>query len=250
MLTLAQLYDLGQNVNIDIFGGISLPTNSPINRTNLINAIMEHCGLNYPVYADPYVMASAVTLWSAKNQYTFEHIGKILTAEYSPIENTDRYEDITVTHDRDLNDNTKGNNSKNEYINSTSEYGKHGYNAEAHSGTDTDTTENTTSAYNSNTYQPDSKTVDSLLHGEEINGSNQEEGNTIANQTKNTSNNIINDKNVKENEKTRTINHTHGNIGVMSNQTMLTEEYTLMGKFNPYTFLAGLFENDLTVFVY
>ena len=49
MLTLAQLYDLGQNVNIDIFGGISLPTNSPINRTNLINAIMEHCGLNYPI---------------------------------------------------------------------------------------------------------------------------------------------------------------------------------------------------------
>ena len=250
MLTLAQLYDLGINKGIDIFSGISLPENSPINRTVLINSIMEYCGLNTPVYAEPHVMASAVTLWSAKNQYTFEHIGKILTSDYNPIENTDKYETITTDHSRDLTDNTKGNNSKDETISTSSISTNSDTGSETHSGIDSTSTENTTSAFNASTYQASDKTDTSLTHGESISTTDDSTNNTSGSSTKNTTANLTNDKNVKENEKTTTTTRLHGNIGVMSNQTMLTEEYNLVGKFNPYTFIAGLFENELTLFVY
>ena len=85
MITLAQLYDLGKTYNIDIFDGISLPEGSPMDVDVLVNTIIMNCGLNIPMYADPKVMQSAITLWSAKNQYTFEHVGKIYAADYSPI---------------------------------------------------------------------------------------------------------------------------------------------------------------------
>ena len=258
MLTLAQLYDLGINAGIDIFGCISLPANSPINRTLLINSIMEHCGLNTPIYAEPNIMASAITLWSAKNQFTFEHIGKIIEADYNPIENTDKFETITVDHSRDnsrlLKDNTVGNNSKDETINNSSNTKSNGSGSEGHTGTDNTTTENTTSAFNSSTYQPADKTETSFTHGENVSTTNNETIDTTGNSKKNTKANLTNDKNVdekiSETEKTTTTTRLHGNIGVMSNQTMLTEEYELVGKFNPYIFISGLFENELTLFVY
>ena len=106
MLTLGQLIKLGENIGVDIFAGVTLPENNPLDRDTLINTIIEKCGLNIPMYADPYIMASAITLWSARNQYTFEHVGKIFNAVYSPIENKDYYEDISVTRERDMTDNT------------------------------------------------------------------------------------------------------------------------------------------------
>ena len=59
MLTLVQLYNLGLVEQIDIFSGLSLPSGSPFDRTLIINSIIEKCGLNFPLYADPTVMKSA-----------------------------------------------------------------------------------------------------------------------------------------------------------------------------------------------
>ena len=218
MMTLAQLYDLGKNIDIDIFDGITLPENSPINRTLMINTIMENVGLNIPMYSDPRIMASAISLWSAKHQYTFEHVGKIILAEYSPIENTDKYESITV--ERDLTDNTKISNGKKETL--------------SNAGTDTTTVEDKTSAYNASDYQPDSKTTTGVTYG--------------SSNTRNTTANGSNDK--KVDEKATTTNHTHGNIGVTTNTTLQIEEYKLVKDYNPYNFLASVFENELTLFVY
>ena len=119
MLTLTQLYELGKMKNIDIYAGISLPSDSPLDRSVLINSIIMRCGLNFPVYADPEVMASAVTLWSAKNQYTFVHVAKIYQASYSPIENYDRYEDMSTSRDKGVQDITTTNANKSEGVNSS-----------------------------------------------------------------------------------------------------------------------------------
>lgn len=278
MLTLAQLYKLGLTENKDIFSGLNLPAGSPMNRDIMINTIMEYCGLNIPLYADVNVMQSAINVWSSKHQYTFKHIAKIYEASYSPIENTDRYEDITITHDRDLTNNKTDNSKTNDNINSNktenstltntettgSTTGTTGNDTITHSGTDTNTEEVTTSAYNASTYQPDTKTTTSLLHGEQIQdynssnttvtGSSSSNGTDIKefkDKTKgeHNTNRIANEK-VNENETTRTINHTHGNIGVMDNSTMQQKDYELIGNFNPYNFIAGIFENELTLFVY
>lgn len=278
MITLAQLYDLGLAENIDIFSGLQLPSGSPMSRDTMINAIIERCGLNIPLYADVPVMASAINVWSAKHQYTFKHIAKIYEASYSPIENTDRYEDITVTHDRNLTDNKSDKTSdkditrtnKNETVNSN-ESGTLSNSTTisdsktvTHSGTDTTTEEVTTSAYNANTYQADTKTTTGLLHGEQIQDYGSGSTTTTGSDSKSSGKSLdyndlstgdrqINktaDQKIKENENTRTINHTHGNIGVMDNATMQEKEYALLNGFNPYTFISELFENELTVFVY
>lgn len=246
MLTLVQLYNLGLAEHKDIFSGITLPSGSPFDRTLIINSIIEKCGLNFPLYADPIVMESAITLWSAKNQYTFEHLAKILEAKYSPIENKDYYEESNITHNRTMNDNTIGTNDKTENASGTFEEGSKQYTAEEHSGADT--TEDTTSAYNSSTYEPDNKST--LTHGEKVSGSMDNTRNTVNSGLKTTTASLNNVKNVKEDENTKTVNHSHGNVGITSNVALQLEEYGLMKDYNPYNFIAGLFENELTLFVY
>lgn len=226
MLTLVQLYNLGLVEQIDIFSGLSLPADSPFDRTLIINSIIEHCGLNYPVYADPNVMKSAITIWSAKNQYTFEHLAKILTAQYSPIENKDYTEE--TTYSRDLKDNTKGNTKRDEIVNAK--------NKTVNSGADI--TEDTTSAYNSSSYEPDNKST--FTHGATIDNEGDSKKNIGMDNTT--------DKTVTE--ATLTQSHQHGNVGITSNVALQLEEYGLMKDYNPYTFIAGLFENELTLFVY
>lgn len=234
MLTLMQLYDLGKTQKIDIFEGIQLPINSPLDRETLINSIITKCGLNIPMYADPYVMTSAVTLWSAQNQYTFDHVSKIYTADYSPIENYDRYEDMHTDRDHELTDNTANTGSKTENVTSNR--------TTTHSGTDSTTDEAKVSAYDSNTYQPETKSTTDLVHGESISDGGSS--------TKTTTNNLNTNKGVNENETTIQSNHIRGNIGVVTATATQVEEYNFIGKYNPYEFLAGLFENSLTLFVY
>lgn len=246
MLTLQQLYNLGTSESVNIFEYLTLPSDSPFSKDLIINTILVKCGLNIPMYADPFTMRSAIDIWSKKNQYTFEHIAKIYTAEYSPIENTDKYDTITVSRDRSLTDDTKGNTTKNETNLGTTQNGSHEYNAEAHSGSDTVT--DTVSAENVSDYQPNDQT--STTYGHEVNGSRQSESNSIINDTKKSNINLTNNKNVDEAETTATTQHTHGNIGVTTNTTLQVEEYKLMSDYNPYSFIAGLFENELTLCVY
>lgn len=246
MLTLTQLFELGKNEGINIFDGLQLPSNSPLDRNTLINSIIMRCGLNFPNFADPFVMASAVTVWSAKNQYIFEHVAKIYEASYSPIENYDRYEDMITDHNRTLKDNTLSNGKKTENLitnNNTNDD-----RTSEHSGTDTTTDENKTSAYDDSNYVPETKSTSDFKHGEKI----IDKDNIIVNGTSNktTNNSATVNKGVTEDEKTKQNNHIRGNIGIVSAMSMQTEEYDFLSKYNPYEFIAGLFENDLTLFVY
>lgn len=246
MLTLHQLYNLGESESVNIFEYLSLPKDSPFDKDLIINTILMKCGLNIPMYADPFTMRSAIDIWSKKNQYTFEHIAKIYTAEYSPIENTDKYDSITVDRNRALDDNTAIQNTKKEDLDTSSDTTTDG--TTAHTGTDTNTIEETTSAENESEYQPDSKTVSEMEHGETITDNNTSK--TTGKSDRKTDINGTTIKDVDESEKTTTTQHTHGNIGVTTNTTLQVEEYKLMSDYNPYTFIAGLFENELTLCVY
>ena len=246
MLTLQQLYNLGTSDSINIFEYLTLPEGSPLDKDIIINTILMKCGLNIPMYADPVVMRSAVNVWSMKNQYTFEHIAKIYTAEYSPIENTDRYDSITVDRNRALDDNTKIQNTKNEDLDTSSNTTTNG--TTQHTGTDTNTIEETTSAENVSDYQPDSKTVSKMEHGEKVTDNNT--SNTTGRSDRKTDINGTTKKDVDEAETTTTTQHLHGNIGTTTNTLLQTEEYRLMSDYNPYSFIAGLFENELTLCVY
>lgn len=250
MIDLAQLYNLGLQANINIFDGIRLPEGSPLDRDVLINTIMERCGLNIPVYADPFVMASAVTVWSAKNQYTFIHIGKIYEAEYSPIENYNRIEESTEDKLHNIDEDSKGNSAKDEKTDSTAKSTIKDNKTSTHSGTDTTNEEHTTSAYNADSYQDDNNISSSITHGEQITDNGTGTNDTTGNSKKVTTGNSSNSRDLKETENNKTSIHTHGNIGVTTNTKMQTEEYELLKMFNPYNFIGEMFENDLTLYIY
>lgn len=246
MLTLAQLYNLGKNVDIDIFDGLLLPDDSPLNREILINTIMEKNGLNIPMYADVNVMRSAINIWSARNQYTFIHIGKIYSAEYSPIENTDKYDSISVSRSRDMTDNTTNQSAKTEDLDTTS--GTMTSNTNAHTGKDTTDIEEKVSAFNASDYVPDTTTKNETTYASTITDTGS--SNTIGTSDKTTNLSGSNNKTIDEDETTTTTQHLHGNIGVTTNTQLQTEEYQLMADYNPYVFISGLFENELTLCIY
>ena len=250
MLTLEQLCKLGENVGVDIFDGLTLPTLSPIDRFALINTIMERCGLNVPMYADPNVMRSAITVWSARHQYTFKHVGKIIDAQYSPIENKDYYEDTTTTRERDMTDDTSGTVSRSEDTATTAANTVTESKVTTHSGTDTTTDEDTTSASNSSTYQPFNKSETSIVHGEAIEEHGSVGSNSTGSQDKDISGSHTDNKTIDENETTTLTTHQHGNIGVTSNNQLQEAEYEMLANYNPYNFLAELFENELTLYIY
>lgn len=246
MLTLQQLYNLGTSESVNIFEYLNLPVGSPFDKDTVINTILIKCGLNIPMYADPFTMRSAIDIWSKKNQYTFEHIAKIYTAEYSPIENTDKYDSITVDRNRALDDSTAIQNTKKEDIDTSSDTTTNG--TTKHTGTDTNTVEDTISAENVSDYQPNDKTVSTMEHGETIADNNKSVTKGESDRTTDINGTTI--KDVDEAETTTTTQHTHGNIGVTTNTTLQVEEYKLMADYNPYSFIAGLFENELTLCVY
>lgn len=238
MITLYQLYKLGENVDIDIFEGITLPDNSPLDRDILINSIIEKCGLNTPLYADPLIFQHAVTLWSDRNQYTFIHVGKIYNADYSPIENKYYIETVDFSKDRDMTDNTTGTRNENTGTENTINRTVN------NTGEDTVTDESTTSAYNSSNYQPEDKNTTTTEYGKETTD------NTTNNASIEKEVNTSDDKTVSENETNNTTTFGHGNVGVTSNNALQIEDYDMIKNYNPYTFLCGLFENDLTLTIY
>lgn len=246
MLTLTQLSKLAANENIDMWAGLQLPADSPMDRDVLINSILEHCGLNIPVYSDPFVMSNAIALWSAKNQYTFEHVGKIYEASYSPIENYDRYEDMSTDHNRNLKDDTSSSSKKTEKLD-TETNANENHNT-FHSGTDHTEDESKTSAYDSSTYQPENLNTSDIIHGENIHETSEATNKGASNKGTDTSSKV--NKGVNETEKTTQKNHIRGNIGVTTAMAMEREEMDYIANYNPYTFLSGLFENELTLFVY
>ena len=246
MLTLEQLIELAENEGIDIFSGLSLPEDSPLDRDTLINTIIMRCGMSAPMYADPSVFQSAINVWSAKNQYTFVHVGKIYAAEYSPIENKQyEYEHSTG---RGLTDNNFSQSTRRasefNVNNSAVEQGK----TSTHSGTDTTRDHQNTSAYNSSEYQPKDEDVTTLEHGEKITDRGGGTTAAAASSNKQAGATQLDNKFVTENVKEK--GKEHGNIGVSTNFDLQRGEYQLLTDFRPYDYLAGLFENELTLFVY
>lgn len=250
MLDLVQLYNLGLSDGIDIFSGITLPAGSSMDVDTLKSVIMEKCGLNIPMYADPRIMKSAIDVWSAKNQYTFAHVNKLYEASYSPIENYDRFEDSRTDHNKDTYDKTNATSSKGETATANNNTSVSESKSSTHSGTDSTTETGTVSAENASTFQNSDQTTTDLVHGESISDTGSGTTTASGSSSRNTSGSNNTNRNIVDLEKTTENKHMHGNIGVTTAMSMEREEYELIGNYNPYNFLAGLFENELTLFVY
>ena len=214
------LVDYCEFRNIDIFDGCTVP--SPLDITRVKSEIMKRCGLLRPVYGEPEVFKALCKLWFDNNQWNFDHIVKIIQANYSPIENVYESDHYSTKH--------TGTDKR--------KFG--GKDIDTLSGTDTVTdgsaTEHEVSAFNSSGYQASSKDSNS--------------GDIDTKYGK---------KDTLEFGKTDDFTHghietydrlRHGNIGVTTNDALILEELDMLEKFNPYDWIAAKFERENFLQIY
>ena len=227
----------------EILNNIELP--EEMDKDTMLDYIFMYAGGNETRYSDPLLMERLVKRWFSARKHDFSMMWRALHAEYNPIENTDRYEDYWRTYDRTGSGKEERNgNQISELTGKTSGTGNT-------SGTQTRTpnltAEETTSAFDSEAYQPYKKRVDT---GSEDSVST-ENTNSSANSTQNSNvtekSNIARNESLKDEEKHGL--HSHGNIGVTTNQEMINQELELR-RYDLYKQIALLFEDEFTIPVY
>jgi hypothetical protein len=125
------------NLNDDLFKGLTLPEG--LAKKTLTDNILLQGGEFEVLYADPFFLQDAISIWADREAATFKRWVDALAIEYAPLENYDRHEDWTDTLDSDGTSRTTGTND-----------------------TSTDGTVTTdVSAYDSNGYQPKEKVTTS-----------------------------------------------------------------------------------------
>lgn len=107
---------------VNLWENCSVP--APIDINNVINNIILKCGLLTPMYGDPDTFKMQTHMWFIANQYNFDHLVKIILADYSPIENVAEWDWYTNHKEGDYSDKHSGTD--------ITGYGK----IETHSGTD------------------------------------------------------------------------------------------------------------------
>lgn len=191
---------------------ITLP--QQYNKQIMVDELIHMCGDLYTYIQQPTFLKRNIHNWFLRNYENFERMAEAFYSEYNPIENYNRYEnwkdipDLKVVTDVD---NTTTNNLKTE--------------------TKNDNTEEQESAFDSNVYQPKSKT----LHGAEVDNTG-----TVTDKGKNTQ---------TTNGNTEHDGRIHGNIGVTTNQQMINAELELREN-DLYAIIRSKFEDEFIVRVY
>lgn len=228
-----------------LFDGMILPEG--YDRDALMSEIMKRSGQLYPYHQVPPILKADIRLWFSRNYLNFDRIMDALTAEYDPTENYNRHEQSTTTPN--LTDKSTLSGKDSDQLSGTDTTTRSHTNYKetvTYSGTDEE--EKQVSAFDSSAYQPSEKTITGRANRQDeksISG-------TYADATQ------FGKKNETTYGKVDTVTHTgtegysshiHGNIGVTTNQQMITAELELR-KFDIYSDIAARFEREFIVQVY
>lgn len=271
-LTFIGLY----NYDSTLFNTLTLPAG--IDKMTAVITFLRTYGECPVLYSDPNFIKTMLTYWSVQNQEPIARIYRALSEEYNPLHNFDRHEEYTDTEDTDRTLNMTGTDST--AYTGTNTITQTGTDTLSQTGTNTvkddsertidedtntdTTTENTVSAYNSSTYQPDTnQTVDGsithdmtdVLDATQLltrNLTDQQTKNLTDLETRNLSDTET--KNLQDQETTeRELNHTghlYGNIGVTKSQEMAIDEVELRMKYNIYGVIADMLHRDFCLYLY
>lgn len=223
-----------------LLDGVVVP--AEINVNVLKSEIMQQCGLLTPIYSEPELMKQAIAQWFAARTWTFEHLVNIIKAQYSPIENTEVF------------DSTERNVSESEFT-SESNTGSSAFDREGESSggrdrqrsaSETADNENTVSAFNASTYQPQNSGNDSTLSSE---SENYQDSSSQSETGSETNDNQMERESGRQFKETF-VQHKHGNIGTMTNFQLIEGELELLHNFNIYKWIALNFRAELFIEVY
>lgn len=208
----------------ELFNELRLPAAYDVD-TFKESLLLDH-GEKRVAYPEPEFMRYAIGVWSRKWAASLERIALALNAEYNPIHNYDRYEEINEHETGDYRNNVKRGGSDTTTNNGTT------------NETTTSETEQKVSAYNESTYQPKEQTTNDAAN-------NTTAQNTETQTYGGTENGEGDDKRDRTHDA-----HMYGNIGVTTNMQMVEAELSLRRNQNMYAIAAELFADDLLLMLY
>lgn len=220
-LSILGLYDMTP----DLFKGFIVPTG--LDRDAAIFDICTECAELEILYPDGDFMTQAISMWCKMRAESWNRMYKALvTSEYSPIENTDRQTEISDTRQTD------GTESGSSESNSTATQ------ADTNESSGSGTTTHSVTGFNSDTFANDDKDAVTNQASESANS-------TATGKTTNSSS-----RTSGETETLSHTEHTHGNIGVTTNQQMITDEIVLRRKYDMYSLITREFKDKFCLEVF
>lgn len=211
-----------------LFDNIVLPDG--IDKDCLIAEIVQHSGDLYPYYQVPPFLKVNISYWFMRRRFDFEQMYKALNTDYNPLENYDRYEDLSHS----VSDKTNVTDSSTMGNTTTVDYGS------VITDTRSDTATEAVSAYDASDYQNRNKRTQTGTTGSNRSGSDQ---NTTSG---NTSGQSDTDRKLTESN----TNHIHGNIGVTTASAMIKETEEMRYKYDLYRMIAEMFEREFITQIY
>lgn len=218
--------------NRSVFDDIVLP--SGIDKDTLVNTIKLQAGSFEMLYSDPIFLTASINIWSKGWLETWKKWVEALAAEYDPIENYNRYEDLKEEHIGSDSRSGSSNSSDRRSGSNTSS----GNGSESNSSTSIDQV----SAFNSSSFQDKDKNTTS--------GSSNSNSSTQGSYSDSASGNTSNQEQGTDQHLTKHTNHIHGNIGVLTNQSMVESEIRLREDYNIYRLISDLFIKEFCIMTY
>lgn len=227
-MTLIGLYNYEQTFERDLFSTLELP--EEYDKSVFVNSLLMEHGEKCVMYTNPEFFKSMINIWSKKWALELSKIYEALTAEYNPIWNYDRYEDV---HDVDKPDNviTRTHNNTDTQTNR--------YDVVNEQNVD-GVSENQISADNSSSYQPDNKNISNFGKNTTSNDGTITDAHTgtITDAEKGVRSDVQHD------------GHIWGNVGVTTSASMVSEVVRQRFKYNLYGIATQLFANELLIGLY
>lgn len=184
-----------------------------IDREVFINSLLMECGEMETLFADPIFYQSMIGVWSQKWERTFSKWFEALQLEYDPIDNYNRFEEITEQR-------------KIEHSGTDKRTGK-----TTSSGSDNVTSVSEKSAYDRNGYSPYERDTNNGSSSGTVNSDDSGENS------------------YKDQDDFTRKARLHGNIGVTTSQQMLESELDI-DRWNLYSHMIDIFEEELLIAVY
>lgn len=218
-----------------IFDSLTIPTS--VDRETLINNIIMEAAELELLFPNADILGRLIGNWSKTRLAAWNRMIGALDAEYNPIENTDRYEDHLEDYTRDLKESDNYTRDLKESDNYTRNLTDSGNNSSSGS------TQNSRTGYNSG----DLQVTDSSSSEDHSNDTRSYTGSDERN--KGYTGGDDRNKGYTGGDTRHTVIHTHGNIGVTTNQGMVEAELKLR-QYDIYKLITNEFIDTFCIGVY
>lgn len=218
-----------------IFDSLTIPTS--VDKETLIdNIIMEAAELEL-LFPNADILGRLIGNWSKTRLAAWNRMIGALDAEYNPIENSDRYEDHLEDYTRDLNESDNYTRDLKENDNYTRNLTDSG------NSNSSGSTQNSRTGYNSGDLQvtDSSSSEDHSDDSRSYTGSDDRNKGYTGGDNRN--------KGFTGGDTRHTVIHTHGNIGVTTNQHMVEAELKLR-QYDIYKLITNEFIDTFCIGVY